>query len=71
MKVVNTLTDDAAWQGRKGKINEAMIKEFCNDLNNTLFYICGPPKMVDAMQGIIKEMNIPTQNIKIEKFAGY
>ena len=71
LKVVNTLTDDAAWQGRKGRINEAMIKEFCNDLNNTLFYICGPPKMVDAMQGIIKEMNIPTQNIKIEKFAGY
>ena len=71
LNVVNTITDDASWQGRKGRINEAMIRESYSDLNNTLFYICGPPKMVDAMQGILKEMNIPAQNIKIEKFAGY
>ena len=71
LNVVNTITDDASWQGRKGRINEAMIRESYSDLNNTLFYICSPPKMVDAMQGILKEMNIPAQNIKIEKFAGY
>ncbi len=72
LKVVNTITDSTAnWQGRTGRISEAMIKEFCSDLNNTLFYICGPPGMVDAMQGILEEMNIPAQNIKIEKFAGY
>ena len=71
LNVVNTITDDASWQGRKGRINEAMIRESYSDLNNTLFYICGPPKMVDAMQGILKEMSIPAQNIKIEKFAGY
>ncbi|MBI2559013.1 xylene monooxygenase [Candidatus Woesearchaeota archaeon] len=71
LKVVHTITDDASWKGMKGRINEAMIKEFCNDINNALFYICGPPGMVDGLYNLLKTMNIPQQNIKVEKFAGY
>src|SRR3989338_4049309 len=65
LKVVHTITDDVSWQGRKGRINEAMIREFCNDLNSTLFYICGPPGMVDGLSNLLKTMSIPSQNIKI------
>ena len=72
LKVVNTITDDASnWNGRKGKIDEAMIKEFCSDLSCTLFYICGPPGMVEGLSQLLKSMNIPQQNIKVEKFVGY
>lgn len=71
LKVVNTITDDLSWQGRKGRINEQMIKEFCSDLNNTLFYICGPPAMVEGLSQLLKTMNVPQQNVKIEKFVGY
>ena len=71
LKVVNTITDDPSWNGRKGRINEAMIKEFCSDINNSLFYICGPPRMVTGLSELLKTMNVPQSNIKIEKFAGY
>lgn len=72
LKVVNTITDDATnWDGRNGRINEAMIREFCSDLNNILFYICGPPGMVDGLSNLLKTMNVPQQNVKIEKFVGY
>ena len=73
LKVVNTITDtsDTSWQGRTGRISESMIKEFCNDINNSLFYICGPPGMVEGLSNLLKTMNIPQSNIKIEKFAGY
>lgn len=71
LKVVNTITDDASWHGRKGRINEAMIKEFCSDINKALFYICGPPGMVEGLSNLLKTMNVPQSNIKIEKFAGY
>ncbi len=72
LKVVHTITDDATgWQGRTGRINDAMIKEFCSDLNNTIFYICGPPGMVTGLSDLLKAMNIPQGNIKIERFAGY
>src|SRR3989344_701504 len=71
LKVVHTITDDPLWQGRKGRVNEAMIREFCNDLDNTLFYICGPPAMVEGLSQLLKTMIIPQQNVKVEKFAGY
>ena len=72
LKVVNTITGSAAgWNGRTGRISETMIKEFCNEINNTIFYICGPPVMVDGLSGLLKAMNIPPQNIKTEKFVGY
>ena len=71
-KVVNTITESTTgWNGRTGRINDAMIKEFCSDINNSLFYICGPPGMVDGLSNLLKTMNVPQQNIKIEKFAGY
>ena len=71
LKVVNTITDDPNWQGRKGRIDDKLIKEFCSDIDNTIFYICGPPGMVSGLSDILKTMDIPQQNIKIEKFAGY
>ena len=72
LKVVHTITENTTgWNVITGRIDEAMIREFCNDLDNTLFYICGPPGMVDAMQGILKGMNITPQNVKVERFVGY
>ena len=73
LKVVNTVTDyqGADWKGKTGRINEAMIREFCNDIDNTIFYICGPPGMVDGLSNLLKTMSIPQQNIKVEKFVGY
>ena len=72
LKIINTISDDTSnWNGRKGRIDEKTIKEFSDDLSSTLFYICGPPGMVDSLSQLLKSMNVPQQNIKIEKFAGY
>ena len=72
LKVVHTITENAAnWNGRTGRINEAMIKEFCDDINTAIFYICGPPAMVDGLSQLLKTMNVPSMNVKVEKFAGY
>ena len=72
-KAVQTITDasDPSWKGKTGRINESMIREFCSDFGKTLFYICGPPGMVDGLSNLLKTMNVPQQNIKIEKFGGY
>ena len=72
LKVVNTITDNTeGWRGRNERINENMIREFCSDVNNTVFYICGPPGMVNGMQELLKTMDIPQQDVKIERFIGY
>ena len=41
-------------------------------LKDSIFYICGPPGMLKAMQSLIQEeLRIPKERIKVEEFTGY
>jgi ferredoxin-NADP reductase/nitrite reductase/ring-hydroxylating ferredoxin subunit len=73
-----TLSDSnsgtAAWAGERGRIDRAMLTRHLsdNDLKDSIFYICGPPVMIKAMQNLIEsELQIPKERIKIEEFTGY
>lgn len=57
----------------KGPINESLIKEFLekNIIYNSIYYLSGPPQMVEAMQTILESMQIDLDNIKTEEFSGY
>jgi len=62
------------WKGERGFINEAMLTKYLtrNELDNSIFYICGPPGMLKAMQKLLElDLNIPKLHIKIEEFTGY
>lgn len=62
------------WKGEYGRINKAMILKYVdtNVLNNSIFYICGPPSMLKAMQSLLQEdLEIPKERIKVEEFTGY
>jgi ferredoxin-NADP reductase/nitrite reductase/ring-hydroxylating ferredoxin subunit len=62
------------WKGEYGRINKAMILKYVdtNLLNNSIFYICGPPSMLNAMQTLLQEeLEIPKDKIKVEEFTGY
>jgi glycine betaine catabolism B len=42
------------------------------ELDNSIFYVCGPPGMLRAMQMLLQDdLHIPTEGIKIEEFTGY
>ncbi|HET8858072.1 MAG TPA: hypothetical protein VFM28_11145 [Nitrososphaeraceae archaeon] len=58
-----TATDD--WKEEYGRINKAMILKYVdtNTLNNSIFYICGPPSMLKAMQILLQEdLKIPKES---------
>jgi ferredoxin-NADP reductase/nitrite reductase/ring-hydroxylating ferredoxin subunit len=62
------------WKGEYGRINKAMIFKYVdnNILDNSIFYICGPPSMLKAMQSLLQEeLEIPKERIKVEEFTGY
>jgi ferredoxin-NADP reductase/nitrite reductase/ring-hydroxylating ferredoxin subunit len=62
------------WKGEYGRIDKAMILKYAdtNVLNNSIFYICGPPSMLKSMQALLQEdLKIPKERIKIEEFTGY
>jgi ferredoxin-NADP reductase len=62
------------WKGEYGIIDKAMILKYLDtaELNNSMFYICGPPSMLKAMQALLQEeLEIPKERIKVEEFTGY
>lgn len=72
LKVVHTITQPGKeWKGLKGYIDKEMVQKEIPDYMERIFYICGPPKMVETMVSILKEMNIPDEQIEQEYFPGY
>ncbi len=84
LKIIYTVSEDKqgedqstvrnGWKGEYGRINKAMILKYLDStlLNNSIFYICGPPNMLKAMQSLLqKELKISKEKIKMEEFTGY
>ena len=87
LKIIYTISEDGEeerheqssstandWNGEYGRINKAMILKYVdtNELNNSIFYICGPPSMLKAMQALLEDdLEIPKERIKVEEFTGY
>jgi ferredoxin-NADP reductase len=69
IKVEYTVTQDESWEGRTERIDEEMIKEVIPDWKEREFFVSGPPKMVETLEKIIKNMGI--EKIKTENFPGY
>lgn len=67
MRVVHTITRDPDYPGHKGRINKDMIKEVAHGMEKT-FFLCGPPKMVEAVVEELQELGVPNNRIKMEKF---
>ena len=75
LHVAYTLTDHAAvpagWQGETGTIDAAMIKRQIPDFAKRLFYVSGPPQMVEGVQRTLHELGVHRCNIKTDFFPGY
>lgn len=67
------LSDDIDWRGERGFIDKDKLTRNLNTnvLENSIFYICGPPGMLKAMQKLLDELQIPKDRIMIEEFTGY
>ena len=63
LKIVYTITEEEQsknaeeWKGERGFINEAMLTRYLtkNELDNSIFYICGSPGMLNAMQKMLED----------------
>jgi len=59
------------WDGEKGRISKELIAKYVNKPLDSLYYIVGPPNMVDAMHDIVSEMGVASKDILTENFVGY
>ena len=63
------------WNGERGRIDRTMIERYLSkeEISDAIFYICGPPGMVNAIGEDLlqKQFQIQKGRIKIEEFTGY
>ncbi len=56
---------------RPRRIDESVMRDFCDKLKNPFIYVSGPEPMVEAFDSMLAQMGIPESNIKNDFFPGY
>jgi predicted ferric reductase len=71
LKIVHVISNPKeSWNGESGLIDEKKIKRYCGkDLSKKVFYVCGPPPMIEAVIGTLKTMGVPDKRIRLEIFS--
>jgi ferredoxin-NADP reductase len=59
------------WEGETGKIDRKLLAKYISDLSSPVFYVAGPPGMVDAMRGLLNEAGVNDDAVRSEEFFGY
>ena len=67
--IINQPTEK--WKGATGNINAEMVKQLLPDYQENVFFTCGPPPMVEAMEKLVISLGLPKEKLKRELFSGY
>jgi ferredoxin-NADP reductase len=74
-RYVGTMTDmdhsARPWNGERGFIDQAMLRRHLGDLSTAVYYIAGPPAMVEAMQRMLAGSGVPEDTVRTDEFYGY
>lgn len=74
-RLAATMTDMSksahAWRGESGIVNADMLKRLVGDLAAPVYYVVGPPAMVEAVTGMLDSAGIAEDRIRAEEFYGY
>lgn len=75
IKIVYTITrpeeSKKPWTGETGRISSDLIKKYFSDVLKPIYMIAGPPKMVEAMEQLVRDIGVPSERIRKENFTGY
>jgi ferredoxin-NADP reductase/nitrite reductase/ring-hydroxylating ferredoxin subunit len=82
LKIVFAITEDGDKQSstsssctrEQGRIGKEMLTKHVSsdEVNHAIFYVCGPPAMLNAMKSILEDkLKITKERIKVEEFTGY
>ncbi len=72
LATIHTLTRACEiWPGCRGRICAEMIEKEIPDYNDRVFYLCGPPTMVESTESALYALNIKPEHVKKELLTGY
>jgi glycine betaine catabolism B len=70
LRIILTVTRETPenWMYRTGRINADLVREIIPNFQEYSFYTCGPPALIDAMFGVMKELGLPEDRLQREKW---
>ena len=59
------------WDGERGHIDRAMLGRHLDGVANPIYYMAGPPGMVQATRATLVASGVDEDDIRTEEFTGY
>lgn len=74
-QLIATMTDmdqsSRSWSGETGFIDAAMLRKRLPSFQGPIYFIAGPPEMVEAMRRMLIDAGVDEDDVRTEEFAGY
>jgi ferredoxin-NADP reductase len=74
-RFVGTMTEmgksSRPWSGETGFLDRAMLERHLKDLVTSVYYVAGPPGLVETMQKMLAEAGVTEEAIHTDEFFGY
>ena len=64
--VTITRPEESNWLGRKGRIDLNLLKENVEDVENSLYYLCGPKEFVDTIISMLLSLGAKREQAKTD-----
>lgn len=75
LRLMATMTDmghsTQAWDGATGYIDSAFVRRALQGLAAPIFYVSGPPALVEAMRNALGQAGVDEDDVRSEEFFGY
>lgn len=69
VKITYVITDDPAYRGVTGMLDQAKLSNLVPDVKERAAYICGPPPMMAALTQNLVNLGVPKNSIYSENFS--
>lgn len=74
-RLVATMTQTSAssrpWTGETARIDADLLRRVTSDLSRPIYYVVGPPAMVEAVRAALSRVGADDGDIRSEAFYGY
>ena len=59
------------WDGETHMIDEELVRTASRDLSEPIYYVAGPPQMIEAVRQTLNRAGVDNDDIRSEEFLGY
>ena len=74
-RFVGTMTEleksSRPWSGETGFLDRAMLERHLKDLAAAVYYVAGPPGLVETMSKLLADARVKDEAIRTDEFFGY